>query len=89
MRSVRIAAAKDKAKRVKTLATGKRSKSLITRASLQAGALYACELDPLTLHEIAVLRVATATALNCHFGPNNRIAAMHFDSRGIFEPKAL
>ena len=89
MRGTRMAEASRTAKRIRTLATGRRAKVLITRASLQAGAFYACELDPLTQREFAALRAASASAINCHTGPNNSIAAMLFEAKGIFEPKAL
>ena len=89
MRGPRMTEASHKAKRIRTLATGRRANILITRASLQAGAFYACELDPLTQREFTALRAATASAINCQSGPNNNIATMLFESKGIFEPKAL
>ena len=57
-RTKRLAEARHTAKKIHTLASGRRSKVLVTRASLQTGDIYACELSPLSMREIAVLRVA-------------------------------
>ena len=51
-------------------------KKPIAKASVHAGALYGCELDPLAIKNVTSLGAATAVALNCEWGPNNRIAAM-------------
>ena len=48
--------------------SGPRSQKLIAKASIHAGALYGCELDSVTLKNIANLRAATAVALNCEWG---------------------
>ena len=88
VRAKRVLEAQRKASRIRTLASRRRPKALIAGASLQSRALYACELDPLTALELATLRVATATALNCHWGAHNRIAAMLLTANGLYEPKA-
>ena len=61
----------------------------MTRASVQAGALYACESDHLTLRQIQDLRVISSAAMGYDWGPSNRVAAMLFEAKGLFEPKAL
>ena len=61
----------------------------MTRASVQAGALYACEVDRITLRQIQDLRVISSVALNYDWGPSNGIAAMLLEAKGLFEPQAL
>ena len=77
-RQKRMRQLKGKAQRVKTLQGGKRPKITISRASLQTGAMYACEVDPLTLQNIHQLRMGVAVGLNLEWGPRNKIASMLF-----------
>ena len=67
-RSARLLQATGKFRKAKTLQSGPRSQKLIAKASVHAGALYGCELDPLTSKNVANLRTATAVALNCEWG---------------------
>ena len=53
---------------MRSLRIGRHPKVLITRASVQAGALYACESDQLTLRQIQDLRVISSVALNYDWG---------------------
>ena len=89
MRPARLKDSGLKSRRIKTLRIGRRGRVTATRASLQSGALYGCEIDPLTLRQLHTLRVQSAAALNYEWGPNNRIAGMLFQSQGLFEPRAL
>ena len=88
LRGVRLLHAKSKISRVRHLRIGRRPKVLITRASVQAGALYACETDQLTLRQIQELKVISSVALNYDCGPSNRVAAMLFEAKGLVDPKA-
>ena len=88
LRKKRIATAKARSHRVRALKSGRASKITVTRASLQAGALYACEVDPLTKSDLQAMRLCSSVALNYDWGPNNRVAAMLFECQGLYEPKA-
>ena len=64
----RILQARAKIRKARTLRLGRRPKVLITRASIQAGAMYACETDPLTQKQLHELRVISAVAMNYDWG---------------------
>ena len=68
-RHAQLAVASKKSAKVRTLRCGPRSKKLISKASVHAGALYGCELDPLTINNITKLRTSTAVALSCEERP--------------------
>jgi len=71
-RAARLADAKRKSRRIHSLRSGAKSKRLICRTSLHAGALYACEVDPPTRAQLHQLRSITAQALG-HSGGNQAV----------------
>ena len=78
-----------KAKRLRALRSVKRSRITVTRVSLHAGAMYGCDVDPLTLQQVRQLRTGVAIGLNCEWGPTNKVAAMLLTAQGLLGPTAL
>ena len=87
-RAARLADAKHKPRRVHSLRSGAKSKRLICRTSLHAGALYACEVDPPTRSQLHQLRAVTAQALGHSGGPGSAVAAALLGLSPLSEPRA-
>ena len=88
-RKARLSDMNAKARRVATLRSGRKSHVTVTRVGLHTSSMYGCEVDPLTLEDLRLLRIGVAAGLHLEGGPNNRIAAMLLTPPGLLEHKAL